>query len=100
MGMILFIVGVMMIVGGLSFGLPLHWRNAADPEQGLAMGAALGVMLPTGLIGLGLCIFGLVKGKSAPVPTLASRPSTGVRRESHPTSQISLKLAIMSTRKQ
>jgi len=58
--MFLFITGVVLIVGGLSFGMPLFMRGD------LGLGGALGIMIPAGLLGLGAAIWGLIMGKSAP----------------------------------
>jgi hypothetical protein len=65
MGLILFILGVMMIVGGIGFGLPMVWRDA--------MGLGLGILLPCAILGLTLAIIGLIKGKT-PEPEPAAPP--------------------------
>ena len=54
MGMILFILGMVFLIGGLAFGLPLHWRDA------LGMGGMLGIIIPTAVLGLAGIITGLV----------------------------------------
>ncbi|HVY60509.1 MAG TPA: FHA domain-containing protein [Planctomycetota bacterium] len=62
MGMIFFILGMMLLIGGASFGLPLHMRG----DWG--MGGMLGLVIPTTLLGLGGIIAGLVMGKSKAAP--------------------------------
>ncbi len=69
MGMILFILGVVMLIGGLAFGLPLLWR------EDLGMGGALGIMIPTGVLGIGGIVGGLLMGKSKPAPAPAPPPA-------------------------
>lgn len=68
MGMILFILGVVMVVGGLAFGLPLMWRDS------IGTGGALGIMISTGVLGLGAIVGGLLMGKSKPAPAPAPPP--------------------------
>jgi hypothetical protein len=58
MGQILFILGVVLFIGGLAFGLPLMWRGD------LGTGGAIGLMATMGVLGLGSAIAGLVMGKT------------------------------------
>jgi len=68
MGMILFILGVVLVVGGLAVGLPLMWREA------IGTGAAVAIMVGSGVVGLGSAIAGLMMGKSKAAPQPAPAP--------------------------
>jgi hypothetical protein len=89
--MFFFITGVVLIIGGLAFGLPLMWRGD------LGTGGALGIMIPAGVLGLAGAITGLIMGKSAPAaepppmqpiplqPEMPQQPQRVVLRQADPT---------------